>query len=53
MGVGTFKIVESQKKKKNVYGKVGKGVVLNDAFERMVTWPSLLPNESLHMRKAL
>lgn len=53
MGVGTFKIVESQKKKKDVYRKVGKEVVLNAAFERMVTWPSLLPSESLHMRKAL
>ena len=54
---GTLKIVESQKKKKkkkDVYGKVDIEVVPNAAFERMITWhPSLLPDESLHMRKAL
>ena len=39
---------------KKVYGKVDIEVVPNAAFERMITWhPSLLPDESLHMRKAL
>ena len=52
---GTLKIVESPPPpKKDVYGKVDIEVVTNAAFERMITWhPSLLPDESLHMRKAL